>query len=377
MIDPTVAAASISAASNIASTASASATNKKSYKYTRRLMEYQNAWNLEQWNRQNEYNSPSSVMQRYRAAGLNPAMAASGGELNTPASSLEAATPSQFSLSSPVSPDSGSQFMSSLLASAQIDKIDSEVRNTNSQTDKNLLDLLFGKMTFNSRVRGEQGFQLSREKSIDVLNSNLTLQDWELKKRQQDYVTAGITQDVLKSNLPWLKGQEQYRLANIMSDTYMKIASGDKSYKECDKLMTSMLVDYAQIGLMRHQSAYYDSASYANYAAGFNSYAQGNLAGEKAISERDYRNNGGYNPQRLKDIETKAQKELHQFMTETNFKYKKKEWLQNPHAWIQDVNNIAHSVSEFMPWKVSSGGYSNQSFDYNSYGGYGIPSSTR
>lgn len=37
-----------------------------------RLAEYQYEKNLEQWYRQNEYNSPAAQMERYKAAGLNP-----------------------------------------------------------------------------------------------------------------------------------------------------------------------------------------------------------------------------------------------------------------------------------------------------------------
>ncbi|UPW40865.1 DNA pilot protein [Sigmofec virus UA08Rod_6404] len=40
----------------------------------RELMEKNNAFNLEMWNRQNEYNSPKNQMQRYEAAGINPAL---------------------------------------------------------------------------------------------------------------------------------------------------------------------------------------------------------------------------------------------------------------------------------------------------------------
>lgn len=46
--------------------------NKKAYKYSRRMAEYQNAWNLDQWNRANAYNAPSAQMQRLKDAGLNP-----------------------------------------------------------------------------------------------------------------------------------------------------------------------------------------------------------------------------------------------------------------------------------------------------------------
>lgn len=36
------------------------------------LAKQQNQWNIEQWNRENEYNSPSAQMARYKSAGLNP-----------------------------------------------------------------------------------------------------------------------------------------------------------------------------------------------------------------------------------------------------------------------------------------------------------------
>lgn len=363
------AAAAIAGGQTVSNIVGGAISAKKNYKYTKKLQEAQNAWQEKMWDKTNEYNTPSAQAERYRAAGINPALAATDGALNAGnADSAGAAGSSQFDGFD--FGNVGSQFMDSLLATSQLNKIDSEVRNTNSLTDKNLLDLLFGRKTLSWRIRGEQGFQLAREKSIDTLNNDLTLQQWEIKQRQQDYVTGSIQQEILQSNLPWLKGQEQFRLANLMSNTYMQIASGDLSYKQCKKLMTDMLVNYATVSLYKHQGRYYDSASSSNYAQAF-------YYNEKGLSEHEYRNNGGYDPQKLKNIETKAQKELHQFMTEVNFKFKKKEWLQNPHAWIQDVNNIAHSVSEFMPWKLSSGGYSSQSFDYSSYAGFGVPSSTR
>lgn len=36
------------------------------------LAKMQNRWNVEQWNRENAYNSPAAQMARYKAAGLNP-----------------------------------------------------------------------------------------------------------------------------------------------------------------------------------------------------------------------------------------------------------------------------------------------------------------
>lgn len=46
--------------------------NQKARDWQAAQADKQNAWNLEMWNKQNEYNSPSSQMSRLKAAGLNP-----------------------------------------------------------------------------------------------------------------------------------------------------------------------------------------------------------------------------------------------------------------------------------------------------------------
>lgn len=60
-----VATAGTNQIGNIISTAMANDANE-------RMQHEQNKWNLEQWNRNNAYNSPASQMQRFKAAGLNP-----------------------------------------------------------------------------------------------------------------------------------------------------------------------------------------------------------------------------------------------------------------------------------------------------------------
>ena len=46
--------------------------NQLNREYNLMLARQQNQWNLEQWQRENDYNSPTSQMARLRAAGLNP-----------------------------------------------------------------------------------------------------------------------------------------------------------------------------------------------------------------------------------------------------------------------------------------------------------------
>lgn len=46
--------------------------NQKNREYNLMLAQTQNRWNIEQWQRENDYNSPTAQMARFRAAGLNP-----------------------------------------------------------------------------------------------------------------------------------------------------------------------------------------------------------------------------------------------------------------------------------------------------------------
>lgn len=46
--------------------------NQLTRDYNLNLAKLSNQWNIDQWNRENEYNSPAAQMARYAAAGLNP-----------------------------------------------------------------------------------------------------------------------------------------------------------------------------------------------------------------------------------------------------------------------------------------------------------------
>lgn len=61
--------------------------NQKNRDWNLNLAHQQNAWNIEQWNRENAYNSPAAQMARFRDAGLNPDLAY--GQQNLSAASPE------------------------------------------------------------------------------------------------------------------------------------------------------------------------------------------------------------------------------------------------------------------------------------------------
>lgn len=67
--------------------------SKEQMAWQEQMQDKQNAWNLDQWNRENEYNSAASQVQRFREAGINPALAMTGGASAGSAQSLESAPP--------------------------------------------------------------------------------------------------------------------------------------------------------------------------------------------------------------------------------------------------------------------------------------------
>ena len=63
--------------------------NEKTREYNLQLAEKQNQWNVEQWNRENAYNSPAKQVERLVEAGINPLWAMSGGDFGNAQHYLE------------------------------------------------------------------------------------------------------------------------------------------------------------------------------------------------------------------------------------------------------------------------------------------------
>lgn len=82
-----VIAAGASLVGSVINKSSQSSANKQNLE----LAQYQNNWNLQQWNRENAYNSPIQQMARLRQAGLNPNLVYGNGTTTQSASSPRAA----------------------------------------------------------------------------------------------------------------------------------------------------------------------------------------------------------------------------------------------------------------------------------------------
>ncbi|WGL31422.1 DNA pilot protein [Dipodfec virus UOA04_Rod_1038] len=161
-----------------------------------KLAEYQFDKNLQMWNLQNEYNSPSSQMARYRAAGLNPNLAVgnAGNSASTPsysAPTLQRAEVNPAVRSMPAITAFGQGIKTLLDMQMQLKEIESmEVNNSLRRSNMEYLG-------------ARQGFLGSQQNLLDF---NLLLQQqlkpYLLRRHalQNDVLTGNINLQKLRAN---------------------------------------------------------------------------------------------------------------------------------------------------------------------------------
>lgn len=178
------------------------ATSAIKKEHQKELMQYQNDWNLEMWNRQNEYNSPIQQMARYQQAGLNPNLIYSQGSPGNSQSMPTAAT------GTPIAPEFGNvgssmvdKFMQSELQSHQIALLDAQAvkeqalaREAASNADLNVQEFSKRGWTNSLEITGLQlknDYQKSFNDYWDQISSNLVDQSyWEAQTSYADWVKA-------------------------------------------------------------------------------------------------------------------------------------------------------------------------------------------
>lgn len=167
--------------------------NEKNREYNLMLAKQQNAWNLEQWNRENQYNDPSAVMSRLRSAGVNPALAYSNGVGSFSAASSPSMTAGAPSSPVDMSALSGKQTIAdAVMSGLQMDKIFSESNKINSEKKGQDIDNSWkNKLNSNQMAVGDSIVNLNNEKSkvpeaqIRQINEGISKMDTEIKSLNQ------------------------------------------------------------------------------------------------------------------------------------------------------------------------------------------------
>lgn len=256
--------------------------------WSAQMAEKQNQWNIDQWNRENEYNSPAAQMERYELAGINPYNAASSGQIGSgTASSLQSATPNN--VSAPAYADAYSNpvgnFISGLSSSLdnalKVISVDREKKLTPSVVEKSENEARGSKGTAYSDLA--QGIKdqndLVNEPSRVAANYNLyqsQMHEFAFNSQKYALLGQGVPEIVanelaqMRSNTQILQLQaEGMGYDNKQKHAIAKFAEATEKAK-LDQLVEQGELTKAQAENMRKQNSWFEKitmAQLANYAA--------------------------------------------------------------------------------------------------------------
>lgn len=261
-----IAAAGIAAAGSVASGAIASGRGHKSQRralrYNKELAQYQNDLALQNWERQNEYNSPQSQMQRYRDAGLNPNLIYSQGSSgNSDAIGTPSVAPYQESDTQSNDLGVGEAVNRGLsswlqLKRQQSDLATAEYQRTVMQT-QNLKDLVATLDNIRSYKRqsyeDKEVYRLGMSqaavmlKNMQYTESQISKTNQERLNLQQEYdLTRQLGPyrvDILKYQLKQLKDQTSFNFWWHKTAKDLKIVPGSKDYDRVLQVVDDWLSD--------------------------------------------------------------------------------------------------------------------------------------
>uniref|UniRef100_A0AAU8B308 DNA pilot protein n=1 Tax=Dulem virus 247 TaxID=3145724 RepID=A0AAU8B308_9VIRU len=183
--------------------------NEKTREYNRKLAEQQNKWNIEQWNRENEYNTPQQMRARLEAAGFNPNLAVGGlsGSLNSASSPLltsgAAGVPTDLSSLGRMDNPVTAAFRGAL------DVV--QARNVESQTDKNKAETDYQKLV--SEYLPAQilaGLEVSKATAFEIVERS---KNYEFEAR---WINQQINESEQRANLAKAQGQQSVRYSEYV-----------------------------------------------------------------------------------------------------------------------------------------------------------------
>lgn len=214
--------------------------NEKNRQYNLQLAQMQNQWSVEQWERENEYNSPANQMSRLKSAGINPNLAYSNGVSN-----LAAASPGMTSgaPSSPVDMSAlgqratlGQAIQLALTNEAQRAAID----NTKAQTRKTLADA------------GISETQLEYEDAKQLIGLDLMRQTYDKNSKEWQILGEELKQaknNSFMSDIELVKKRIDESLYSKQAAALTKKLENDADMSETNAKLAAKSLIYQLMGL--------------------------------------------------------------------------------------------------------------------------------
>lgn len=196
-----------------------SLTNRQSYRYSKKLMAYQNQLNLQNWKMQNEYNLPINEKNRWLSAGINPYFGIGtnqAGSIASPSAQMQAEAP---------------DFVGAYSAGMQASQIKAQTENIKEDTR--------GKQIQNDITEkyGALSAEADYKKTLEEVNN--LVKEGKYKEAQT------LTENVLRAP----------RVANLNSSTELNYATADKSRVETNLLEPYYDLEKRKVDLTESQYA--------------------------------------------------------------------------------------------------------------------------
>ena len=253
----------VSAVGSIFSLKSQQKENDKNRQYNLMLAQTQNRMNVNQWQRENDYNSPTAQMARYRKAGMNPNLA-----YGQPTLSASSPTMTTGSSSSPTDMSAISKAFDSVGGAArsfgqyqqvaldmerqqaEIDAIRAQTENTKANTVKT------GEETKSLTI--DNMYKAAREQSaldyqgvqIKLGESTLRLNDKQMEKMQADIEKVAVDIDSVKQAIDESKSrialqnvQRESQFAAMIRDNNKAQAELEQVYLQNKELLTRININ--------------------------------------------------------------------------------------------------------------------------------------
>lgn len=219
-------------------------------------------FNLEMWNKQNEYNSPAAQVERLRAAGINPNSVFGNGTLVGNNNSSVTTSPMSGAVAAPTSPIS----TDAMLKNATLANIMAQTAKTNSETDLNSQAYNWNQATEDIRYKQMVNLDKKTQEEIDTL-----IQDREIQKDIAVLMKSKTSEEInlIRQQLVNLRNENAHilaqiaethaRTANIEKNTQLQDAQIDKTVSEtlntdANTLQTGIQTQIADLELKHSQT---------------------------------------------------------------------------------------------------------------------------
>lgn len=196
--------------------------NEKARAFNKAMAEQANQWSIDQWNRENQYNSPEAMRQRLRDAGVNADLFYGGNAQNTASASpsvtpVAPATPTDVSAIGQKATvgDITNNVVSQSLAAAQIRKLEADKGKTRQETENLKVEgKILSADALTRAAQNEQALEIGR--STIYVNHSIA----NLNHKETELASARITEATANADLLYEKANEvKASIRNINANT--------------------------------------------------------------------------------------------------------------------------------------------------------------